>query len=72
MDNDVRNRIATNIIFHRKKLRMSVKDLSQASGIAENTIRVIEQQKVSAQADTLELLATGLRIDVSNLFKKRK
>lgn len=73
MDNDVRNRVAMNLFYWRSnKRKMTIKELGKITGVSANTIRLIENELVSAKIDTLETLATALRIDVSKLLMKVK
>ena len=53
----------------RDRRNMSLRDLEQASGVSKSEINAIENHKASPRVDTLELLAAGLEIDITELIE---
>lgn len=47
---------------------MSVRQVSALTGISKSTINRIMNQQISPSADTLELLAKGLNVRISDLI----
>ena len=54
-------------IMYEKNL--SIRQVSIATGVSKSTINRIMQGEVSPTADTLELLAKGLKIRISDLIE---
>ncbi len=52
--------------MHEKN--MSVRQVSALTGISKSTINRIMNQQISPSADTLELLAKGLNVRISDLI----
>ena len=50
------------------KKNLSVRQVSIATGISKSTINRIANGEVSPTADTLELLAKGLKVRISDLI----
>ena len=54
----------------RRRRRISLKELSQKSGISKSAINDIENNKVSPRVNTLEKIADALGMDISELMRK--
>ena len=54
-------------IMHEKNL--SVRQVSIATGISKSTINRIMRNEVSPTIDTLESLAEGLKVRISDLYE---
>jgi len=54
----------------RNKLKMTLEDVSELSGVNEETIRRIENGKVIPKLETLEFLSLTYKQDISSLFLK--
>ena len=54
-------------IMYEKNL--SIRQVSIATGVSKSTINRIMREEVSPTADTLELLAKGLKIHISDLIE---
>ena len=54
-------------IMYEKNL--SIRQVSIATGISKSTINRIMREEVSPTADTLELLAKGLKVRISDLIE---
>lgn len=52
----------------RKRMNKTQKDISDATGINENTLRRIENGRVLPKQETLDLLSTVYKQDVTHLF----
>ncbi|MEQ3616056.1 helix-turn-helix domain-containing protein [Mediterraneibacter gnavus] len=50
------------------KKNLSVRQVSIATGISKSTINRIANGEISPTADTLELLAKGLKVRISDLI----
>ena len=48
---------------------LSIRQVSIATGVSKSTINRIMREEVSPTADTLELLAKGLKIHISDLIE---
>lgn len=48
---------------------LSIRQVSIATGVSKSTINRIMREEVSPTADTLELLAKGLKIRISDLIE---
>ena len=48
---------------------LSIRQVSIATGISKSTINRIMREEVSPTADTLELLAKGLKVRISDLIE---
>lgn len=54
-------------IMYEKNL--SIRQVSIATGVSKSTINRIMREEVSPTADTLELLAKGLKVRISDLIE---
>lgn len=48
---------------------LSIRQVSIATGVSKSTINRIMREEVSPTADTLELLAKGLKVRISDLIE---
>lgn len=53
----------------RTKNKYSLVQLAEITGISKSEINAIENGKVSPRLDTLESLAAGLGVNISDLYK---
>lgn len=60
-------KILLNEIMHKKNL--SIRQVSIMTGISKSTISRIVNGEVSPTADTLERLAKGLKVRISDLYE---
>lgn len=64
--------IGENIAFIRKTKGLSQNKLAKAAGISQSGINDIEAGKKSPRFETLELIANGLEVDISELVSDNK
>lgn len=63
-------RIAQNIIKHRKKVGLSQENLAKHAGISRAYLGRIENARHSVGIDTLEKIAVALDVDVVDLLRQ--
>lgn len=61
--------ISKNIKQIRNEKRLTLRELSELSGVSKSTISDIENNKVNPSTNTLEKLAKGLSVNVEDFFK---
>ncbi|MGH1412928.1 MAG: helix-turn-helix transcriptional regulator [Pelagimonas sp.] len=65
----LRERIAQNIIKHRKGVGLSQDNLAKCAGVSRAYIGHIENARHSISLDTLEKIADALDVDAADLMR---
>jgi quercetin dioxygenase-like cupin family protein/DNA-binding Xre family transcriptional regulator len=70
MNEDPSLKVSTRLKMLRKARRLTLRDLSEASGLSVNTISLIEREKTSPTIVTLHKLATALGVGVISFLEE--
>jgi transcriptional regulator with XRE-family HTH domain len=69
MKNAPSNSLGKNLRSTRKRLGLTISEVSRLTGLACSTISKVENDQMSLTYDKLSQLAAGLRIDIASLFR---
>ena len=67
---DAKSRVASNLRRLRTDLGLTHEDLSERSTVHQTYLSGVESAKRNPTVEVLERIASALRVDVSELFKK--
>lgn len=67
---DAKSRVASNLRRLRTERGLTQEDLSERSNVHQTYLSGVESAKRNPTVEVLERIATALRVDISELFRK--